>query len=98
MKKSITDYNIGFINPPSPFLTDQRVFMSLGILRVATSLKEHTDKVFFLDLSGEEHYNNLISDFIETNNIDVICFTSTTPQKLIHMFHSYTLIIYLKMI
>jgi len=76
----ITDYNIGFINPPSPFLTDERVFMSLGILRVATSLKKHTDKVFFLDLSGEKNHNDLIDDFIKRNSIDIICFTATTPQ------------------
>ena len=79
--KKITDYNVGFINPPSPFLTDQRVFMSLGILRVATSLKEHTNKVSFIDLSGrEDNQYELINNFIEDNSINILCFTATTPQ------------------
>lgn len=46
--------NIGFINPPSYFLTNQRVFITLGILRVATSLsKKYNTK--FLDLSNQHN-------------------------------------------
>jgi len=76
----LKNYNIGFINPPSPFLIDERVFMSLGILRVATSLKKYTDKIFFLDLSAQKNHYQLIDKFIEENSLDIICTTSTTPQ------------------
>ena len=70
---------IGFINPPSEFLIDQRVFLSLGILRVATSLQKKYD-VSFLDLSNETLYNDRIRGYIENNDLDVICITATTPQ------------------
>ena len=72
-------HKIGFINPPSEFLIDQRVFLSLGILRVATSLQRKYE-VYFLDLSNETFYNNKIKEFIEKYELDVICFTATTPQ------------------
>jgi radical SAM superfamily enzyme YgiQ (UPF0313 family) len=70
--------NIGFINPPSEFLTDQRVFISLGILRVATQLKN--ENVKFLDLSNEKDYNSLIYNFIKENSLNIICLTATTPH------------------
>jgi len=70
---------IGFINPPSEFLIDQRVFLSLGVLRVATSLQKKYD-VRFLDLSNETFYNDRIKEYIEKNDLDVICITATTPQ------------------
>ena len=70
---------IGFINPPSNFLTDQRVFISLGILRVATNLNRKYN-IEFLDLSGRDNLFDLIDDFINTYKINIICITSTTPQ------------------
>jgi len=73
--------NVGFINPPSEFLIDQRVFVTLGILRVATYLNKLDGyNVSFLDLSNEEDYYDKITDFIEDNRIRVVCFTATTPQ------------------
>ena len=73
--------NVGFINPPSEFLIDQRVFVTLGILRVATYLKKLDGyNVRFLDLSNEEDYYDKITDFIEDNALQVVCFTATTPQ------------------
>jgi anaerobic magnesium-protoporphyrin IX monomethyl ester cyclase len=77
---NLEDFNVGFINPPSPFLINQRVFVTLGILRVATSLKKKTDKVFFLDLADCDNCFSLIDEFIEKNSINVICLTATTPQ------------------
>ena len=44
--------NVGLVIPPSPFLLDERVFVSLGILRVASSLEERGVNVGVLDLSG----------------------------------------------
>ena len=70
---------LGFINPPSPFLINQRVFISLGILRVATSINKKYD-VKFLDLSDIFNIYDVIDNFIKINKIDVICITSTTPQ------------------
>ncbi len=73
--------NVGFINPPSEFLIDQRVFVTLGILRVATYLSKLDGyEVSFLDLSDEEDYYDMITDFITDNDLGVVCFTSTTPQ------------------
>ena len=74
--------NIGFINPPSEFLIDQRVFLPLGILRVATHL-QHFQPVHFLDLSGVKDYSQELLRFILTNGIDVVGFTATTPQILV---------------
>jgi len=71
--------NIGFVNPPSEFLIEQRVFMSLGILRVATQLKNKAN-VKFLDLTNEKKYSILINKFITNNSLDIICFSATTPQ------------------
>ena len=73
--------NVGFINPPSEFLINQRVFVSLGILRVITYLDRlGVCKVSFLDLSGKGDYYGLMSDFIKGNSLNVVCFTATTPQ------------------
>ncbi len=73
--------NVGFINPPSEFLIKQRMFMSLGILRVATHLsKLDRYNVHFLDLTDVTGYYGSISSFITRNALDVVCFTATTPQ------------------
>jgi anaerobic magnesium-protoporphyrin IX monomethyl ester cyclase len=73
--------NVGFVNPPSEFLINQRVFVTLGILRVATHLdKQGICKVYFLDLSNRVNYKELLINFISDNSLDVICFTATTPQ------------------
>jgi radical SAM superfamily enzyme YgiQ (UPF0313 family) len=78
--------NVGFINPPSEFLIDQRVFLSLGILRVATQLKNKAN-VKFLDLSNESDYYNLITNFIKSNDLEIVCFTATTPQiEIVYKF------------
>ena len=45
---------------PSGFLLDERVFMSLGILRVAAVLEQHGIAVELLDLSGIENYEDVV--------------------------------------
>ena len=73
--------NVGFINPPSEFLINQRVFVTLGILRVATHLKKlNICNVSFLDLSNADNYKGVITNFIKSNDLHVVCFTATTPQ------------------
>lgn len=83
--------NVGFINPPSEFLINQRVFVTLGILRVATYLNElNICNVSFLDLSNEVDYYISISNFIEENNLNVVCFTATTPQiSIVYQFCAF---------
>jgi len=76
----ILSKNIGFVNPPSPFLTEERVFPSLGILRVATSISINVENISFIDLTNNNDYYSALDDYIINNKLDVICFTSTTPQ------------------
>lgn len=72
---------ISLIIPPSPFLMDERVFMSLGILKVAAVLEQSGIKVEMLDLSGIKNFQEVISDYAKLRK-DIYCFglTSTTPQ------------------
>lgn len=68
------------IIPPSPFLLDERVFMSLGILRVAAVLEKAGYPVDVLDLSGIENFEDAVSDYCKTNKTQDFCLTATTPQ------------------
>jgi len=45
----MSDKNICLITPPSPFLLDERVFMHIGILKVAATLEAHGYIINFLD-------------------------------------------------
>lgn len=72
---------ICLIIPPSPFLMDERVFISLGILKVAAVLEQRGIKVEMLDLSGIKNFSEVVSDYAKLRE-DICCFglTSTTPQ------------------
>jgi anaerobic magnesium-protoporphyrin IX monomethyl ester cyclase len=72
--------NVCLIIPPSVFLTDQRVFPSLGILKVAAALEKDGIRVEILDLAGIKDDKDAIIGFISTHNPDWIGFTATTPQ------------------
>ena len=48
--------NICLITPPSPFLLDERVFLHLGVLKVAAVLEAHGHQVNFIDLSGIKNF------------------------------------------
>lgn len=71
---------IALVIPPSPFLLDERVFMSLGILRVAAVLENAGHEVDVLDLSGIENYLEAVEDYCRTSDADAFCLTATTPQ------------------
>ena len=71
---------VGLITPPSPFLLDERVFVSLGILKVAASLRQRGHEVSLLDLSGVQNYLDVVTNFLAESNDDVIGLTATTPQ------------------
>lgn len=68
------------IIPPSPFLLDERVFMSLGILRVAAVLEEAHIPVEVMDLSGIENYLEAAKDYSCKSAAEIFCLTATTPQ------------------
>lgn len=75
--------HICLITPPSPFLLDERVFLHLGVLKVAAVLEQRGHKVDFIDLSGITNFLDVIDNYIDINkNIENLVFgvTATTPQ------------------
>ena len=70
----------GLIIPPSPFLLDERVFVSLGVLRVAASLEKNGVAVGVLDLSGVSNYIDALETFLVTDDSSWLGITCTTPQ------------------
>lgn len=70
---------ICLVIPPSAFLLDERVFVSLGILKIAAILeKSHSIEV--LDLSGISNYEEAISDYLKYYESMIFGITATTPQ------------------
>ncbi len=72
--------NICLIIPPSLFLLDERVFMSLGILKVAAVLEQEGVTVELLDLSGVTNYEEALAAHIEQSAVECFGITATTPQ------------------
>jgi radical SAM superfamily enzyme YgiQ (UPF0313 family) len=72
--------NICLIIPPSPFLLDERVFMPLGILKVAAAVENAGIPVEVLDLSGYSNYEEIVRAHISVSGATVCGVTSTTPQ------------------
>ena len=72
---------ICLIIPPSPFLLDERVFMHIGVLKVASSLESKGVNVDVLDLSGVKNIYDVVDDYVKLKS-DVFTFgiTATTPQ------------------
>jgi anaerobic magnesium-protoporphyrin IX monomethyl ester cyclase len=62
------------------FLLDERVFMSLGVLRVAASLEQASIPVEMLDLSGIENYEQAVVDHVRSSQAEVYGLTATSPQ------------------
>lgn len=71
---------ICFVIPPSPFLLDERVFMSLGILKIAAVLEKAGQPVEVLDLSGIENYKEALVSHAQQTSATTFGFTATTPQ------------------
>lgn len=69
-----------FIIPPANFLTDQRVFPNLGLLRLATYMNHKGFGVHVMDLSGNDDYLAEITNWLANNYVDYIGITATTPQ------------------
>ena len=72
--------SVCLITPPSPFLLDERVFMHIGILKVASSLEERGYNVDFLDLSGIDNYLDVLKDYCTTHDTLTYGITASTPQ------------------
>lgn len=71
---------ICLIVPPSVFLLDERVFMSLGILKVASVLEKAGRVVEVLDLSGIQNYEEVVRLHVASSSAQIYGITSTTPQ------------------
>src|SRR5208282_1253958 len=65
------------VTPPSEFLLDQRVFLSLGILKVGAVLEQSGFQVDHLDLTGVENYEGAARDY---DGCSTFAITATTPQ------------------
>jgi radical SAM superfamily enzyme YgiQ (UPF0313 family) len=72
--------DICLIIPPSPFLLDERVFMTLGVLRVAAALETAGRKVELLDLSGIANFEDVARLHARNSAAPVFGITATTPQ------------------
>jgi len=68
---------ICLVTPPSPFLLDQRVFVSLGILKVGAALEQAGITVDHLDLTGVANYEDVAKDYQGSKTFAI---TATTPQ------------------
>lgn len=66
--------------PPSLFLLDERVFMSLGILRIAAVLEKAGIIVEMLDLSGISNFVEVAIEHANQSKSTIFGFTATTPQ------------------
>lgn len=71
---------VAFITPPSPFLLDERVFPSLGILKVAAVAEKLGYPVEHLDLNGVKNYTEVVIDYCVRTDTRIFALTATTPQ------------------
>lgn len=71
---------VGLVIPPSLFLLDEKVFVSLGILKVAAALEAVGHDVEVLDLSGVENYEDVARAWASQTRAAFIGLTATTPQ------------------
>lgn len=71
---------ICLVVPPSIFLLDERVFINLGVLKVAASLERGGHHVEVLDLSGVENYEEVARIHAAQSTAEVFGLTATTPQ------------------
>src|SRR5262245_9798670 len=72
--------SLTLIIPPSPFLLDERVFVSLGILRVASALERFGYEVHLLDLSGVSNFEVALQSYLSKTADELFGLTATTPQ------------------
>ena len=71
---------ICLITPPSPFVLDERVFVSIGILRVAACLEQAGHHVEHLDLNGVAEFEGILRNHAAGSKATIFGLTATTPQ------------------
>lgn len=71
---------ICLVIPPSPFLLDERVFMALGILKVAAVLEQQGYTVEVVDLSGIDNDELAMGDHARSSQAKIFGISATTPQ------------------
>ena len=76
---------ICLVIPPSAFLVDERVFMTVGILKLASVPEQAGVTGEMLDLSGVENYEEVVRDHARAS--------AATPLKwnVVHVRHSGSL-------
>ena len=79
-KVPVSMRRVCLIIPPSIFLLDERVFMTLGILKVAAVLEEAGGAVEVLDLSGVANYEEVVAQHLSRSRTTCYGLTATTPQ------------------
>lgn len=77
---TITDKPVCLITPPSIFLLDERVFITLGILKVAAVLEQAGITVEMLDLSGISNFIDAAKACAKNSKATIFGITATTPQ------------------
>ncbi len=68
------------IIPPSLFLCDEKVFPSLGILKVAAVLEQAGHKCSVIDLNGVSNYLECLEQALKGLHPDFFGITCTSPQ------------------
>lgn len=71
---------VSLITPPSGFLLDERVFPTLGILKVGAVLEAAGHEVDMLDLSGVSDVPSAVSTHFKGRTVDAVGVTATMPQ------------------
>lgn len=66
--------------PSSPFLLDERVFLHIGILKIAAVLEADGYSVDVLDFSGVKNSNDVLDNYFASNKDVTVGITATTPQ------------------
>lgn len=73
---------ICLVIPPSIFLADERVFPSLGILKVAAVLEQAKHAVVVVDLNGVANYLEIMEAALKGLKLSFFGITCTTPQMV----------------
>lgn len=72
---------ICLIIPSSPFLSDERVFYFIGVLKVAAYWEKLGYKIDVLDLCGVANPTEVVKDYFDNNkDLYFVGFTATSPQ------------------
>ena len=72
--------SVCLIIAPSVFLLDERIFMSLGILKVAAVLEAKGFRVEMVDLSGIENFEEAVKSHARNSPAVHFGIAATTPQ------------------